>query len=415
VATVNFDSTFYRVAPEGGSVFNGGKMKYYPDTMVILDTATAAIFLKYPYPADSSNATGMNNQKKLVIGDDGEIFTVYDSKGTVRFADMEEGDSGEVAADTAIYDGSFPTMARRGNLIYGVWRSSNVLLYDLYNISNGFWSLGQPCTLASYPESPPCHITSPCLAVDSTISKYQHLVYGVLTEPTGGYPGNIIYKLIYKTFQSPGTILDSAILDSAAQYAAEWPSNLELGWASIVISNNNLPVVVWSRTIGASKDTVFFMQMGASGWPGTPDTVSSSDKKSNHPFCDVVDDTVVHIVWEEDNKIIEYRKKAGSTWANIETVSDTRKTSRSPQVFDGDICVYTEESIIGNTSTVVYSKKSVATGRWGSPVIIESTNAKSEYPQSFITSTPLGRIIHAVWTEGNSEPFHIRHNKKIVL
>jgi hypothetical protein len=413
--TVQFDSTFYMVVPEGGFVFNGGKLKYYPDTMVTLDSSTAAIFLKYPYPADTSNATGMNNQRKLIIGDSGEVFTIYDTKGTVRFADMEEGDSGEVAADTVLYFGSFPAMVRKGDCIYGVWRYSNKILCDYFHVDSTSWLGTAPYILDSVPSTPISHITPPSLAIDNSPQKFGHLVYGVFTDPAGGYPGNIIYKLCYRKFQYGTGIIESATLDSVVEYATDWTSDLELGCASIAICNDDTIVVVWSRPIGAGKDTIYIKQQTASGWPSDPDTVSSSNKKSNHPFCDVVDDTVVHIVWEEDDRIIKYRKKSGSTWSNVETVSNAKNTSRSPQVLDGDICVYTVESMIGNSSTVVYSKKSIATGMWGAPVTIESTNARSEHPQAFITSSPFGRTIYAVWTEGNSEPFHIRHNKKIVL
>ncbi len=407
-AYVNFNTTFYNVSPVGKSVFHGGKMKYYPTTQIKLYPATAAVLLKYPYPVDSSNATGMNNQRKVIIGDNGEVFTVYDSKATIRFADMKPGSSNELSPDTTLYYGSFPAIAKRGTNFYeAIWRRQNTILYNSYKVDSAKWLLAKPCTLCTIPEmvGVMSHISSPVIQVSGTM---KHFAYGVLTEPST-YPGYITYKLYYKKFQIPGSIQDTAVVDTASEYVSQWTQGLELECASIAMKNDTIPVIAWSRSIGTGKHTIYFKEKGVGGWPSDPETVSVAANTSKHPFCDVANGNI-HIVWEEDNKV-KYRKKSGANWQSIETVSNTSLTSRSPQMLGGDLCAFTEVPLFppGNYSHIVYRKRS-AFG-WGASVVIDSTNSPSEYPQSYIETTPFGRNLHTVWTEGNNLPYEVKYKK----
>ncbi|OQX56481.1 MAG: hypothetical protein B5M53_01160 [Candidatus Cloacimonas sp. 4484_209] len=158
-------------------------------------------------------------------------------------------------------------------------------------------------------------------------------------------------------------IIEDDTLDSASEYVLQWTQGLESGCASIAMKDDTIPVVVWSRSIGTSKNTIYFEQKGANVWPSNPESVSVSANTSKHPFCDVVGGNV-HIVWEEDGKI-KYRQKRGTNWNTIETVSNISLTSRSPQIL----------------------------------------------PQGYVVTTGLPRMLHIVWTEGNNAPYEIRYKK----
>ena len=202
-------------------------------------------------------------------------------------------------------------------------------------------------------------------------------------------------------------IIEDDTLDSASEYVLQWTQGLESGCASIAMKDDTIPVVVWSRSIGTSKNTIYFEQKGANVWPSNPESVSVSANTSKHPFCDVVGGNV-HIVWEEDGKI-KYRQKRGTNWNTIETVSNISLTSRSPQILDGDICIFTEAPLFGSYSHIVYRKRSAA--GWSASAVIDSTDNLSEYPQGYVVTTGLPRMLHIVWTEGNNAPYEIRYKK----
>ncbi|TES94380.1 MAG: T9SS type A sorting domain-containing protein [Candidatus Cloacimonadota bacterium] len=421
---VNFDKTYFSVAPEGGNIEEGGKMYYKPITSIELKQATAAVLLKHPYPVDEITSTGMNNQRKVIISDD-DIYTVYDSKGTVRFANLKPGIFNELSPDTSLYWGSFPTLGKweesGRNFLIAIWQWHNTILYNHFRMYDYVWVKDRPETLFTITPIPGIsnHITPSSFKIESRFLQQDslHIVFEVITEPTV-YPGNIEYELHYiKSYvPAPSVYIEHTILDSAMEFVAEYPAGIELGSASIDLDDDNNPVVAWSRPIGEGKHTVYFKQKIGGVWPDEPDTISTPEEISRHPFCDVANGNV-NIVWEEEG-LIKYRQKdltGPGVWSDIETVSNPFNYSRSPQILDGDICVYTEIPQVqpDSCSHVVYSVR-LWPGNWLPSCIIESTPNLSEYPQGYVEKiSPFDRTLHTVWTEENdeSEPYSIRYKK----
>ncbi len=361
-----------------------------------------------PLFSDTSCATALNNQRKLIVRSNGNPTFLYQSSTRILYDYSSNGGSSFV--QSSIGDGEYPALASytdtASNEILGVvWINNEVLYFSRYD---SCWS--EACSLiTNLIVGVNVHYSPPALAIDN--SGVGQLAWELYTEPTN-YPGYITYKLHYSTFNAgldTPSIIEDDTLDIASEYVSEWTQGLELRCASIALYNDTMSVITWSRPIGAGKDTIYYKEKGVSGWPTDPETVSVSANTSKHPFCDVANGNI-HIVWEEDNKV-KYRKKSGVNWTSIEVVSNTSLVSRSPQMLDGDICIFTEVPLFppGNYSHIVYRKKS-AFG-WGASVVIDSTNSLSEYPQSYIETTPFGRNLHTVWTEGNNSPYEVMYKK----
>jgi len=286
--------------------------------------------------------------------------------------------------------------------------NDGVIFFSRYSYVSG-WS--EPCSLiTNLIVGVNIHYAPPSIAIDN--SGVGHLTWELYTEPTN-YPGYITYKLHYSTFNAgldTPSIIEDDTLDSASEYVSEWTQGLELECASIALYNDTMSVITWSRPIGAGKDTIYCKQETAGGWPASPEVVSSSSDTSNHPFCDIESSTI-HIVWEEEGVIKHRHRQLSGDWSSIETVSNSSLVSRTPQIFDGNICVYTEVPQVqpNHCSHIIYRKRS-AFG-WGASVVMDSTNSLSEYPQSYIETTPFGSNLHTVWTEGNNTPYEVKYKK----
>lgn len=366
------------------------------------------VFVPGKIESNSDDATAQNSSKRFFYDDSLEKFhLLYEHSDMimhgVRFSNIDGWVEGY-----RIGDGMYPTLASftdtTGEVFLGaVWVNSKLVYFSRYTYASG-WST--PCSLITHTGTDTIHYLPPSLAIDD--SDTAHLAWGIIAEPDS-YPDSVSYELYYSTFNArvdEPSISSEDTLDEAKQYATQW-LNVK-GYVSLDLYNDTISVVVWSRPIGDGKDTIYCKQETSSGWPSSPDVVSSSSSKASNPFCDIIG-SIIHVVWEEEGVIKHRQRYIHTDWMSIETVSNTLLTSRNPQIVNGDICVYTEvpQFVPNHRSHVVYRKRS-GQGTWGSSNILESTSYESEYPQSFI----LEKDLYVAWTEGNSAPYEVKYKKK---
>jgi len=362
------------------------------------------------YSTTDSLATAYNNERKVV--NNGSINVVYSSLNKVFFTTSQDGN--QLGQRWIIGDGSFPVLSSytdiSGRKVFGtVWVNDGTIAFSRYTEVTG-WS--KPWTLIAYAGPEIIHYTAPSLIIDDV--GIGHLAWEMVTEPLQ-YPGYIGYELHYSTFDArleKPVLIENDILDEASEYVNEWTP--EYVSASLDLDGNNNPVVAWSRSIGEGKNVVYFKQKVGGIWPSEPEVVSSPTEVSHHPFCDIANGEI-EVVWENEGIIKHRQRPLTGDWSPIYTVSNPENYSRSPQILDGDICIYTEFPQLqpNHYSNVVYRMR-LGDGNWLPSQIIESTPYLSEYPQSYIETTAFPRILHIVWTEGNNAPYEVKY-KKVIL
>jgi hypothetical protein len=361
---------------------------------------------------DMNTATAHNNQRKVV--NNGLTYAAYSSQNKVFLTyALDEKNLGE---RWIIGDGVFPALAcytdnSSNDILAAVWVNAYSLDWAL-SVDTAEWST--PFHIVSN-IGVPTHYSPPSLVIDD--AGMGHLAWEIITEPYV-YPGYITYRLHYSRFNAgveQPEIIEDAILDEATEYVDGWVSGLELECASIALGDRDNPVVVWSRPLGEGKDVVYCKQK-IETWSAEPEVVSNPATESKHPFCDICNDKI-HVCWEADG-LIKYRERAansGTPWQSIETVSNQYNVSRSAQVYDGDVCIYTEVPQFqqGEASHVVHAER-MGPGNWSASTIIDSTSDLSEYPQSYLISSPVERRLHTIWTEGNEDPYEVRYKETVI-
>jgi hypothetical protein len=374
-------------------------------------THRITIFIPGTTESSSDDATSPSSTRRFLYEDSLERYhLLYEDNGTIMHAERFANIDGWVEG-YQIGEGEYPSLASyidtAGNSILGaVWAKEKVLFYSRFTYEAG-WS--KPCSLVSYSGAHIPHYFPPSLAIDD--SGKAHLAWGIVLEGTSE-PCTVFSIVRYSTFDAgldTPSLSDTATLDSVIKPSS---STWSTGYASLDLYNDTISVVVWSRPIGAGKDTIYCKQETASGWPSSPEVVSSSSTKATKPFCDI-EGSKVYVVWEEEGVIKHRQRHITGEWRSIETVSNALLVSRNAQILNENICVFTEVPQVqpNHRSHVVYRKR---TGEgWGLSTILESTNYESEFAQTIFLGggVQVGEL-HFVWTEGNSSPYEIKYKKK---
>jgi len=363
------------------------------------------------YSTTDSLATAYNNQRKMT--DEMEISVVYSSLDKVFFSISQDGN--RLGQKWIIGDGRFPALARYSDatgtekFLGAVWVNGYRLDFSRYTETTAWsvpWHLVDIVGIG-------IHFSPPSLMIDD--EGYGHLAWEKITEPLH-YPGDIKYELHYSKINArleQPVFIEDEILDEAREYVNEWiPGYVS---ASLDLDDNNNQVVAWSRMIGEGKNIVYCKQKTGGVWPSEPEIVSSPSEISHHPFCDISNGEI-EVVWENEGTIKHRQRPLTGQWSPIYTVSNPQNYSRSPQILDGDVCIYTEVPQLqpDHYSNVVYRMR-LGDGNWLSSQIIESTSHLSEYPQCYVEEvSPFGRILHTVWTEGNEAPYEVRYKQTIL-
>ncbi len=372
-----------------------------------IGTHRITVFIPGKIESSSDDATSPNSTRRFLYEDSLERYhLLYEDNYQIMHGERFSNIDGWVEG-YQIGEGEYPALASytdtAGNsILNAVWAKEKVIFYSRFTYETG-WS--KPCSLVSYSGTHIPHYFPPSLAIDD--SGKAHLAWGIVLQGTSE-PCTVFSILRYSTFDAgldTPSLSDTATLDSVVKTSS---SSWSMGYASLDLYNDTISVVVWSRPIGAGKDTIYCKQETASGWPSSPEVVSSSSTKATKPFCDITGNSV-YVVWEEEGVIKHRQRNITGEWISIETVSNTLLTSRNAQMVNENICVYTEVPQLqpNHRSHVVYRKRS-GQGTWSSSTIIESTNYESEFAQSIF----LERDLHVVWTEGNSSPYEIKYKKK---
>ncbi|GAH40212.1 unnamed protein product, partial [marine sediment metagenome] len=279
------------------------------------------VFVPGKIESNSDDATAPNSSKRFFYDDSLDKFhLLYEDSDMimhgVRFSNIDGWVEGY-----RIGDGIYPALASftdtTGEVILGaVWVNSKVVYFSRYTYASG-WST--PCSLVSYSGSHTPHYFPPSLAIDD--SGTAHLAWGIVLVSTSE-PCTVTSVLRYSTFDAglkEPMLSDTVTLDSVIKPSS---SSWSMGYASLDLYNDTISVVVWSRPIGAGKDTIYCKQETSSGWPSSPDVVSLSSSKASNPFCDIKG-SMIHVVWEEEG-VIKFRQRYITTdWMSIETVSNT--------------------------------------------------------------------------------------------
>lgn len=359
-----------------------------------------------PLFSDDSLATAVTSQRKLFLNSSSKPCFVYQSKGRVFYYSK----TGTGTYDQVCFgDGEYPTLASytdtASNEIIGtVWLNDKVVFFSRFD---GTWS--EPCSLITYSGSDSMFYTPPCIAIDD--SGTAHLSWGIITKHHTS-PDSATYQVRYSTFDAgldTPSVIENDTLEEGRMSISGWADNTIL--SSLELLNDTLPAIAWSRTLGASKDTIFFMQMSGDTWPDEPDTVSSSSDESTDPVL-LSQGNYTHIVWEENGDKMQYRNKTIFGWSTIETISDPFKQSRNPQLVycDSLMCIYTEEPQMypDHRSNIVYRVRK-GCNNWSHSRTIGQGTVLLEHPQCYAMKQYSERDLHTIWTKGNGEPLEVQY------
>jgi hypothetical protein len=122
--------------------------------------------------------------------------------------------------------------------------------------------------------------------------------------------------------------------------------------------------------------------------------VSNTPTDSFNPAIAVAPDGTVHLVWEESDGFVYYRKFSGGAWSTIQTLNQGDSPALAVDGSGTLHLVWVDVDFSGNFE-IFYMKK-VAGGTWSPPINVSLTTGISSGPD--IAVTP-GGAVHIVWVD----------------
>ena len=154
-----------------------------------------------------------------------------------------------------------------------------------------------------------------------------------------------------------------------------------------------LTAIVSLALMGLSANPAF-----STSWSSS--NVSANATRSTNSSIAVDKSGTIHVVWEEEDREIYYRKSSdgGTSWSAIANVSRSASGSRLPKIAvapDGSLSVVWVE--LTTNWEIFYSQ--FKSNTWSTPVNVSSTSfTMSDYPRLAIDA---GGKIHVAWQDNN--------------